>query len=300
MDVNQAGGNAMQYTMGDVSKLWSFSPIFNGVQLRPPRADVMESPSSMKPRQEVRNLLQFAEKCLHEADYYHGIEACNEVLDGCGSKDPSLVHDCLCTRAALLLKRKWKNDAHMAVKDLTRARKINSSSFGAIYYMSEALMQLGKHKAALDFAVAAQSLAPSSFEVAERIEAIQAQLAAGEAKKHEKANGGVQEEARARKVISLSDILYRSDAYSDALQDGSRSEREDSDYDEELELDFETAVSGDEGHEADSNVLHGSFNLRVHRKPGVAASNGSSDVPSSSSRNDKATYQVLQYSFLIV
>lgn len=53
-----------------------------------------------------RKLVQFAERCLKEGtDYFYGIEACNEVLDGHTHEiGPTLKHDCLCTRAALLLK----------------------------------------------------------------------------------------------------------------------------------------------------------------------------------------------------
>lgn len=50
--------------------------------------------------------MQFAEASLREGtNYYHGIEACNEVLDGHGQViEPALRIECLCTRAALLLK----------------------------------------------------------------------------------------------------------------------------------------------------------------------------------------------------
>ncbi|KAL9315595.1 hypothetical protein ACSQ67_016596 [Phaseolus vulgaris] len=45
---------------------------------------------------------------------YYGIEACNDVLNGYSHIIGStLKHECLCTRVALLIKRKWKNDAHM-------------------------------------------------------------------------------------------------------------------------------------------------------------------------------------------
>lgn len=38
--------------------------------------------------------------------------------------------------------RKWKNDAHMAVRDCHRARKIDSSSSRALSCMAEALSQV--------------------------------------------------------------------------------------------------------------------------------------------------------------
>lgn len=53
-----------------------------------------------------RKLIQIAEQALEEAtNYFYGIEACNEVLDGYGHGiGPKLKHECLCLRAALLLK----------------------------------------------------------------------------------------------------------------------------------------------------------------------------------------------------
>lgn len=112
--------------------------------------------------------------------------------------------------------------------------------------------------------------------------------------KSNKGNDGALKSAPSGGVLSLSDFLYRSDANSDVSQDGLRSEREDSDYDEEVELDFET-LSGDESHDVDSNVLHGSLNLRIHRRVDPARErvgpNGSCGSPSS--QNDATLYQVL-------
>ncbi|XP_038717662.1 WD and tetratricopeptide repeats protein 1 isoform X2 [Tripterygium wilfordii] len=267
MNVNHAGGSSMQYTSGDASKLMCFTPLLNGAELHPPNSGDLEDNSSWKSHYSPRlekcwTLVQFAEKCLEEGtNYVYGIEACNEVIDG-HAQDiaPSLRHDCLCTRAALLLKRKWKNDVHMAVRDCFNAWKLNNSSFRALHLMSEALSQLGKNKEALDCAFAAQILAPSNSLVAEWVENMKKNVAAG--------------------------------ANSDASQDGPRSEREDSDYDEELELDFETSVSGDEGRD-ESNILHGSLNLRIHRRGDStreASGNGSCGSPSST-HSDKILYQ---------
>lgn len=117
-----------------------------------------------------RNLVQAAARILEEgSNIYYGIEACNEVIDGKGPEvGHSVRHECLCIRAALLLKvhlkltivyrtpnfiksvpnlqycfqRKWKNDVYMAMRDCNSARKINASSFKAHYYMSEALLQV--------------------------------------------------------------------------------------------------------------------------------------------------------------
>ncbi|XP_015934847.1 protein ALTERED SEED GERMINATION 2 [Arachis duranensis] len=297
MNVNHAGLNDMQYTSGDVSKLMTYSPTINGMELQPSVSSVFPNGFSIKKNVAAkidycRKLIKYAEKTLNDGPYY-GIEACNEVLN-CYSLTigPALKYECLCIRAALLLKRKWKNDAHMAIRDCCAARKIDNYDYKALYYMSDALSQLGRHKEALDFAVAAQLLAPSIPEVAERVEKAKKDISSAEAEKNNKTNdGGSRFDSRGGRILSLSDILYRSEANSDASQDGPRSERDDSDYDEELELDFETSMSGDEGHDVESNILHGSLNLRIHRRGDSREStgaNGTVESPSSSSHNDKA------------
>jgi hypothetical protein len=117
-----------------------------------------------------------------------------------------------------------------------------------------------------------------------------------EAGKSSKENdGATRSETRNGRALSLSDILYHSEANSEASHDGPGSDREDSDYDEELELDYETSVSGDEGRDVEPNILHGSLNLRIHRKGDSArdssCTNGSCGSPSSS-QNDRTPYQV--------
>ncbi|KAM2493031.1 hypothetical protein PS1_044506 [Malus domestica] len=302
MNVNHAGESVMQYTPGDVSKLTSFSPLLNGAELHQPASIVFRNGVPKRGNiaarfEKCRNLIQIAERSLEGTDYFYGIEACNEVLDGnsCGI-GPTLKHDCLCIRAGLLLKRKWKNDVHMAIRDCYNARRLNSSSFSAHYYMSDALSQLAKHKEALEFAIAAQSLAPSNSKVAERLEHVKRDLAAAESERNGKPNDGApRSEPRGERVLSLSELLYRSEGNSDVSQDGPRSEREDSDYDEELELDFETSISGDEEHDIEPNILQGSLNLRIHRRSDsareVGGANGSSGSPSLSSQNERLTYQ---------
>ncbi|THG10440.1 hypothetical protein TEA_003238 [Camellia sinensis var. sinensis] len=318
MDLNHAGGTSMQYTSADASKIMTFSPTLNGVELQSSILGALQNGVCFSSKfdafysllfynwslmqflqhEKCRKLVQIAEKSLMDnTNYFHGIEACNEVLDAHGHEiEPVLMHECLCIRAALFLKRKWKNDAYMALRDCHKARRINSSSFRAFHIQSEALLQLGKYKEALEFAISAQSMAPLDSEVAATLENIQKHLAAAEAEKNNKANDGApKSDPRSGKVLSLSDILYRSEANSDASQDGPRSEREDSDYDEELELDFETSISGDEGRDVEPNVLHGSLNLRIHRRGDTAMetgrANGSCGSPMSSSQNDRTTYQ---------
>ncbi|MBA0720804.1 hypothetical protein Golax_008406 [Gossypium laxum] len=289
----------MQYTSGDASKLMTFTPVLNKLEHRPPLSGVFQNGLRSRGKtaagiEKCRMLVEIAKRSLDNGtNIFHAIEACNEVLDGHGIDiGPTLRLECFCTRAALWLKRKWKNDAHMAIRDCHNARRIDSSSFRAHYCMAEALEQLGKHKEALDFAVAAQCLSPYDTMAAEKVENIKKHLAAAEAEKSKKASDGSHKgEPRTGRVLSLSDILYRSEANSDALQDGPRSEREDSDFDEELELDFETSISGDEGRDVESNIFHGSLNLRIHRRGDSTRETGACGSPSSSSLNGVA-YQV--------
>ncbi|GKV09451.1 hypothetical protein SLEP1_g20950 [Rubroshorea leprosula] len=289
MDVDCVNGSAMKYTSGDTSKLLSFTPILSRVEHEGPMSDVVQNDYqkrniSAERLEKCRMLVDFAKKSLEEGkDHFYAIEACHEVLDGYGTNVGStLMHECLCTRAALLLKRNWKNDVHMAIRDCYNARRIDGSSVKALYCMSEALEQLNKHKEALEFAMAAQCLAPSNTVVAEKVESIKNKISAAEAEKGNRSEPRF--EARTGRVLSLSDILRHSGPNSDASEDGPRSEREDSDYDEEVEFNFETQISGDEGHDVES--LHGSLNLRIHRD-----SNGSCGSPSTSSQVDRASYQ---------
>ncbi|GMI90994.1 ALTERED SEED GERMINATION 2 [Hibiscus trionum] len=301
MDINHASESLMQYTSGDASKLMTFSPVLNKLEYQPPLSSVFQnglrSRSNTAARiEKCRMLVEIAKRSLDEGtNIFHAIEACNEVLDGHGSDiGPVLRLECFCTRSALLLKRKWKNDAHMAIRDCHNARRIDSSSFRAHYLMAEALEQLGKHKEALDFAIAAQCLSPCDTMAAEKVENIKKHLAVADAENNNKASDGATRSGpRTGRVLSLTDILYRSEANSDALQDGPRSEREDSDFDEELELDFGTSISGDEGRDVESNMLHGNINLRIHRRGDSTRETGaysSCGSPSSSSQNG-AAYQ---------
>ncbi|XVE55581.1 hypothetical protein DITRI_Ditri03aG0170500 [Diplodiscus trichospermus] len=302
MDINHASGSSMQYSLGDASKLMTFTPVVNRLELQTSVSSAFQNGlwrrSNIAARiEKCSMLLEMAKRSLQEGtNIFHAIEACNEVIDGHGTDiGPKVRHECFCTRAALLLKRKWKNDAHIAIRDCHNARTIDSSSFRAHYFMAEALEQLGKFKEALDFAVAAQCLSPSDTMAAEKVDNIKKHLAADEAEKNNKSSDGApKSEPRTGRILSLSDILYRSEANSDASQDGLRSEREDSDYDEELELDFETSISGDEGRDVEPNILHGSLNLRFHRRgesTRETGANGSCGSPSSSLQNDRAAYQ---------
>ncbi|XP_031497022.1 protein ALTERED SEED GERMINATION 2 isoform X1 [Nymphaea colorata] len=272
MDVNPGGDCDMRYRATDVSKQMIFDSVSNVDKAHIPAAQTM--PCETKKSWETSSmahkcdkLLQYARKCLEEeSDYLYAIEACSEVLDGKGYYvEDALRHEFLCTRAALLLKRQWKNDVHMAIRDCKKAWAINTSSLNAHCHMAEALSQLGKYKDALEYATVAQSLAPSNAKVNKLVGILRENISAAESEKSSKElDEKKPEERRAR---SLSELLYRSEVEtSDTSQDAPSFEREDSDYDDEMELDFETSISGDEGRDIESGILRGSLNLRFHRR----------------------------------
>ncbi|XXG61100.1 hypothetical protein AAC387_Pa04g2838 [Persea americana] len=300
MDVNAGDGSSMQYRSGNIPKQMNASPIANQAERSPspPQISRNSVPQNTNISSRLRRcyeLVQAAKKSLEVPNYLYGIEACNEVLDGRGPDiGPALKHECLCTRASLFLKRKWKNDAHMAIRDCNKALSIDPSSFRANFCMSEALLQLGKLKEALDYAMAAQNLAPSNSEASDRVKSIKEQLTQAEAEKINN-DGTPKSDMRPGRVWSLSDIFHRSDVNSDASQDGLRSEREDSDFEEEMELDFEMSISGDEERDIESGILRGYLNLRFHRRSDLAkdkdksSTNGSWGLPSPS--QSESAYQ---------
>ncbi|KAG0487038.1 hypothetical protein HPP92_009133 [Vanilla planifolia] len=190
MDVNHGGQTISSYSVSDVSKL---SPIIDcgNTDLPPQIGSSVQFTGSKRHLRRLdacKRLMLAAAKTLEEGwDVCHGIEMCNEVLHGKGpAVDPSLQHECLCIRAALLLKRKWKNDVHMAIRDCKDAHRINPCSFRAYYYMSEALLQLRKHKEALEYALVAHKSDPSNSEGAEQVASIRKLIAAAEAEKKRK------------------------------------------------------------------------------------------------------------------
>ncbi|XP_073143656.1 protein ALTERED SEED GERMINATION 2 isoform X4 [Henckelia pumila] len=298
MDANLASGSTMRYTSEDVAKLISFYPPHNGAYLHSSAWGIYLNGFPVRSKtsaglKKCRELIQIADRALKgESDYYYGIEACHEVLDFLGHEmEPTIMLECLCIRASLLLKRRWKNDVHMAIRDCYQARKIDPSSVRALICMAEGLTMLNKHKQALDFAIAAQALAPSDFEVMEKVENIKKSIAAAEIEADMHSDGGSKSEYQTERVLSLSDIIYHSEA-DNALLDGP--EREDSEY-EELELDFETSISGEGGDGVDSAILDRNLNLRIRRRDDTALENGRPNgtcgSPQLSSENDKVPYQ---------
>lgn len=111
-------------------------------------------------------------------------------------------------------------------------------------------------------------------------------------------DGGSKSEYQSGRVLSLSDIVYHSEADS-ALLDGP--EREYSDY-EDLELDFETSISGEGEDGVGIAIRDRNLDLTIRRRDDTAAENGRPNgtcgSPQLSSENDKVPYQVLVYSII--
>lgn len=109
-------------------------------------------------------------------------------------------------------------------------------------------------------------------------------------------DGEYKSDPRSSRFLSFIEIFYSLEGNGEASQDGLLSEREDSDYEEELELDFESALPDEEVHDIESNILQGSLNLRIHRRSessmGSGRGNGSCGSPSFSCQNENAAYQV--------
>lgn len=142
--VGAARGSAICYSYEDAAKLLSFNPTISGVELQSSVNGDLNGSLTRQSAAKVnkfcsqlqflmteiitivltnlacikltshcflqldlcRKLIQAAEKILkEETSFYYGIEACNEVLDGYGDEiGPTLIAECLCIRAALLLK----------------------------------------------------------------------------------------------------------------------------------------------------------------------------------------------------
>ncbi|KAK8971352.1 hypothetical protein KSP40_PGU010050 [Platanthera guangdongensis] len=271
MDVSLGDQDIMRYSVNDVSNLLSITS-YRETGLLPLTANSGQfsgSKSHLGRLEMCKKLMQAAAKTLEEgSNIFHGIEMCNEVLHGKGPDvGPAMRHDCLCIRAALLLKRKWKNDVHMAIRDCNNARSINPTSFKAFYYMSEALMQLRKHKEALDYALVSHKLDPSNLQAEEKVVSIRDHITtvAEAEKKKEDIEASTRGGVHRGRLRSLTE-LFRTDFNTEGSAEGHEYWRADSDYEDEMEVDFETSISGDEDHDNESNILRGSLNLRFHRR----------------------------------
>ncbi|CAA6659519.1 unnamed protein product [Spirodela intermedia] len=282
MNVNHVEDSGMRYCADDVPKRTYLPPVLGDLEAFPRR-----SASSMLDMH-TKLLKVAAQSLAKDYNFLRGIEACNEVLDGSGPQiDDTLKHECLCIRAALFLKRSWKSDVSMAIRDCHGARGIDVLSFRPYYYLAEALKQLGKYQNALDYAMAALYLSPSNPEVAEQVKAIKEKIAAAQSsKENDEVSKSTAVSGRRKK---LSDVLFLSDVADDSSQANLQSEREDSDYDE-MELDIVASTSGDDSIDVESRTFRRSLNLIFQRETEscrdncqIDCSNGS---PPASSQKD--------------
>eukprot|EP00249_Psilotum_nudum_P013622 c24430_g1_i1 orf=253-2565(+) len=278
MDVNNGRDDMVAYMASDVLKRIVLAPIVNGVN-RPPAATASGAIGVRCKRhsspwlQECRELLIEGKKALtEEKNYLYAIETISEVLDAGGPVvDSKLQHDCLCIRAAAFLKRLWKNDVHMAIRDCNTARALDHQSVQAHIIMAEALSQLQKHKEALDYAMRAHYLDPSNNELSEKVTALRTKLlAAEETKNNRNADSANKLERRTSRIRSLNDLMLRSELdQSDSSPDSSRAEREDSDLDDEMEMEMEIemSVAGDDERDQEAGGRPGSsLNFRLRRR----------------------------------
>lgn len=103
--------------------------------------------------------------------------------------------------------------------------------------------------------------------------------------------GNTNTDARHGRLRSLSDLLFRSDASGSSSQEG----REDSDYDDEMELDFETSASGDESRDSDPGFVRGSLSLRFHRRDSQTDEHSGENGSAESTQNGDSAYQVCSF-----
>ncbi|KAI5054823.1 hypothetical protein GOP47_0029968 [Adiantum capillus-veneris] len=268
MDVNNRGDDSVTYIASDIPKRFVLEPIVNGVEQ--PSTVINACKINTPQLSECQELLVEARKMLRDAhNYLHAIDLASEVLEaGCPVIDATLQSDILCLRAEAFLKRLWKNDVHMAIRDCNKARIMNPKSVQAHFLMAEALSHLAKHKEALEYALRAQYLDPPNKELADKVVILRTKMvAADEAKTNGSAN---KEGAQGRESSRVRTFMSRPEGDQGNLSpDSLRSERDDSDYDDdmEMEMEIEMLVGDDDGRDQETGARQGSsLNLRLRRR----------------------------------
>ncbi|MCO5581572.1 hypothetical protein L7F22_035460 [Adiantum nelumboides] len=272
MDVNNTGGDdTVTYVASDLPKRFVLEPIVNGIEN--PTTVINACKLNTPQLLDCLELLSEARKMLREGgNYLHAIDLASEVLEtGYSVMDATLQSDILCVRAEAFLKRLWKNDVHMAIRDCNKARAINSNSAQAHLLMGEALSHLAKHREALEFVLRAQYLDPSNKELSDKVVIFRSKMvAAEEAKKNGSANKDGTHGRESSKIRALSGMMSRSEGDQGDLSPDSRpTERDDSDYDDdmEMEMEIEMLVGGDDERDRETGARQGSsLNLRLRRR----------------------------------
>lgn len=236
---------------------------------------------------ECQELVEEAKNVLEEgSNYIYVIEATGEVLHGGGQVvGDNLRHDALCIRAAAFLKRQWKNDVHMAIRDLNDARHILATSSRAHHYMAEALSQLGRYKEALDFAMRSYQLDSSDNRLFEHVAQLRAKINAEEASMNRGSDSDSRLEQKVSRIRSISDFLLRTESgTSDGSTDAHAIDRDDSDFfdddveEMEMEMEIEMLVAAEEEVRFREEVPPiSSLNLRLQHQ-GETARKGTSQM----------------------
>ncbi|PUZ42476.1 hypothetical protein GQ55_9G585700 [Panicum hallii var. hallii] len=290
-DVDPGSTSSVRYTADYVREQLCLPPLHKvPAKGRAKQRKISVNTTSRKLRVDMcRKFMQVATRSLEMGkNLMHGIDACSEVLESVGPDiDDNIRHDCLCTRAGLYLKRKWKNDVYMAIRDCNRARNIDRTSYQAHLYMSEALLQLGRLREASEYAEAVNRLLPPHSELKQQVDDIKQRVASAELEKNRTDQNGNAKADTHGKLRSLSDILIRSHVSGSTSQEG----REDSDYDDEMELDYETSVSGDESRENDQGVFRGSLSFRFHQREDQTNEHAGENGSTESTHNDDSAFQ---------
>ncbi|KAL2649169.1 hypothetical protein R1flu_017297 [Riccia fluitans] len=275
MDAFRGQGDGVVYRACDVPKRTVLASIINGTKVQ---TQLSRGPGIYRFRRdsswvtECRELYEDADKALlQSSNCLYAIEATSEIIDAGGaSVGDQLRHDCLCLRAAAFLKRNWKNDLHMAVRDCNEARAIYPMSSQAHHRMAEVLSALSRHKEALDFAVRAHQLEPSDIKLSDHVAQLRALLKSDKDSKNNRNNDGdVKLERKSSIRRTISSLLFRSELdQSEEFQDTWQGDGGDLFNDEmEMEMEIEMSVGEEDDRYGEHGFPHGSsLNLRLRPK----------------------------------
>ncbi|KAG6541712.1 hypothetical protein Mapa_016977 [Marchantia paleacea] len=289
MDAFTGQEDGVVYRASDVPQRTVLAPIVNGTKVQTESSGAALGHGFRRDSswvQECRELFEEAKKAMTTGNnYLYAVEASSEIIDAGGSViGNQLRHDCLCLRASAFLKRKWKNDLHMAIRDCNEARAIDPMSTQAHHHMAEALSSLLKHKEALDFAIRAHQLEPSDVRLSEHVALLRSMLKTDEDSKNNRNNDGdvklerkasrnndgdVKLERKASRLRTISNLLFRSESdLSEGYQDTWRGERGDLFNDDmEMEMEIEMSVGEEDERDGEQGLLPGSsLNLRLRPK----------------------------------
>ncbi|CAM6082961.1 unnamed protein product [Calypogeia fissa] len=273
MDSYGGQDDAVVYRASDVPKRTVLAPLINGTKPSQPQLSVGALGHGYRRNtswvQECGELFEDAKKAVTlEKNYLHAIETCSEIIDAGGpAVGLGLRHDCLCFRAAAFLKRNWKNDVHMAIRDCNEARAINPMSTAAHQHMAESLSLLQRYKEALDFAMRAHHLEPTDSTLSDLVTQLRVKLKSAEDAKNNRGNERDVKLERKSRIRTISNLLLRSESdISEPYHDPWRSEAYDQDMfddDIEMELEIEMSVAEEDERDREEGSPGSSLSLRL-------------------------------------